>query len=130
MMRVERGRYIQWTISLIYVCTFLSTSAIAVPVNYFRLYLDAPAHLAEAIEMTEPVIIVQRDSTPLRAAEPEMISPQSLIFDGTHAVAAKRASGNAEEQMQRISRNLPHHGEKMYQIHNVGDLPMFRFGKR
>ncbi|KAH7720178.1 hypothetical protein AAVH_12440 [Aphelenchoides avenae] len=116
-MKVGRRQYIQWAISLVYTCTFLSTSAIAVPVNYFRLYLDASPDVAESLA-AEPVIIVQ---------EPPHLPERLLTSDDElpefRAVTVKRSS----EPMQRHGRNLAARGEKML-IQNVGDLPMFRFG--
>uniref|UniRef100_A0A914Y679 Uncharacterized protein n=1 Tax=Panagrolaimus superbus TaxID=310955 RepID=A0A914Y679_9BILA len=47
----------------------------------------------------------------------------------TRSPLVKRQN-SGEETMRRLARNMPQHGvaEKMYQIHNIGDLPMFRFG--
>uniref|UniRef100_A0AC35F3C2 Uncharacterized protein n=1 Tax=Panagrolaimus sp. PS1159 TaxID=55785 RepID=A0AC35F3C2_9BILA len=41
-----------------------------------------------------------------------------------------KRQNSGEETMLRLARNMPQHGvgEKMYQISNIGDLPMFRFG--
>lgn len=70
-----------------------------------------------------PVLNAAKDRAIELADEGHRRKEQSVTKRQEWALPAPEAT----EHLTRYSRNLPEQ-EKMFQIHTVGDLPMFRFG--
>ena len=62
-----------------------------------------------------------QEKLPLVLEDGVILIQEPIQLESAAGLPSKRS------QMLRLARNLPPQ-EKMYQISNIGDLPMFRFG--
>uniref|UniRef100_A0AC34G6H8 Uncharacterized protein n=1 Tax=Panagrolaimus sp. ES5 TaxID=591445 RepID=A0AC34G6H8_9BILA len=156
-MYTERRRYatITFTTSVLYfLLAMLLHSSTALPSSYLKFLNDnqlsasdlSPQFLNDvsnsgSSEESSQELILLRSGRPISLKEfAASLSAANSGAAGVGGIAGGERSpprsplvkrqNSGEETMLRLARNMPQNGlaEKMYQIHNIGDLPMFRFG--
>uniref|UniRef100_A0A1I7RRF8 DUF3048 domain-containing protein n=1 Tax=Bursaphelenchus xylophilus TaxID=6326 RepID=A0A1I7RRF8_BURXY len=122
-----RSRDLQFLLSLLHFFGLFSQFSMAQPAkNYMRLYVNgAPTdYLGPQIGTAEAnSLLASQDDEELPIVVIPSRNRRDLFLPSEDTIIRKRAV----DHLARFSRNLPEQ-EQMYQIQNVGDLPMFRFG--
>uniref|UniRef100_A0A7E4UVH4 Expressed conserved protein n=1 Tax=Panagrellus redivivus TaxID=6233 RepID=A0A7E4UVH4_PANRE len=134
--------------SVLYLLLAMFGVTAALPSTYMQLFSQGPildsegkAILYEGPMAIDDTVPPQHDNLPrdnfviLPAGNPFSFSKlegdDRPAPNGAPVKRSPSSKAATSSKMMRLARNLPQNlgGEKMYQISNIGDLPMFRFGK-